>query len=70
MSLLPHAGDNAVLMQKVAKERLGAFKPSRLKSQVKPDLESLEFLHSVMVMRENHLFGELGHKLVKVGLGF
>merc|ERR1712168_1122540 len=60
-------GDNAVLMQKVAKERLAVFKPRKLTPPVGPNLESLEFLHYLVEMRENSLFSDLGLKLMKAG---
>ena len=43
-------GDNSVLMQKVAKERLAAFKPSK-GEQVKADVNDTKYLHSVLVNR-------------------
>jgi len=60
-------GDNAVLMQKVAKERLTAFKPLKLTPPGEADLESLEFLHYLMQFKENKLFSDLGLKLMKAG---
>merc|ERR1712042_161293 len=60
-------GDNAVLMQKVAKERLAVFKPRKLTPPVGPNLESLEFLHYLIEMRESSLFSDLGLKLMKAG---
>lgn len=60
-------GDNSVLMQKVAKERLAVFKPQKLESPSEPDLESLEYLHYLICNKENKLFSELGLKLMKAG---
>ena len=40
-------GDNSVLMQKVAKERLAAFKPNKVE-KMKPDVNDTEYLHGVI----------------------
>merc|ERR1719423_335381 len=60
-------GDNSVLMQKVAKERLAVFKPTKLTPPGPADLESLSYLHYLLRFRENKLFGDLGMKLMKAG---
>merc|ERR1719489_501159 len=60
-------GDNAVLMQKVAKERLAGVKPLKLTPPGEADLESLEFLHYLMQLKENKMFSDLGLKLMKAG---
>uniref|UniRef100_H2YL28 Peroxisomal acyl-coenzyme A oxidase 3 n=1 Tax=Ciona savignyi TaxID=51511 RepID=H2YL28_CIOSA len=59
-------GDNSVLMQKVAKERLGRFQPIKI-APVDEDLSSVEFLHYLIVSRENLKFSELGIKLSEAG---
>ena len=59
-------GDNAVLMQKVAKERLAVFKPSKLQEPA-ADLHSLEYLHYLLKKREEVLFTQLGTKMMKAG---
>ena len=41
-------GDNSVLMQKVAKERLASFKPNKVDKSVKPDVSNPEYLHNVL----------------------
>jgi len=62
-------GDNSVLMQKVATERLMVFKPTE--SQVpggdRADLNNQEYLHSLLESRENKLFISLGMKMKKAG---
>jgi len=63
-------GDNSVLMQKVAKERLGEL--MKLKAQVPKapattDLSSQEYLLYLLEAREMKLFGELGMKMAKAG---
>ncbi|EDO47675.1 predicted protein [Nematostella vectensis] len=61
-------GDNAVLMQKVATERLMVFKPSKEKSQVgEVDLSAVDSLHKLLEAREQALFIELGLKMKKAG---
>jgi len=61
-------GDNSVLMQKVAKERLSVFKPIYLDKPDSADLSDTNFLHYVMVQAENNLFSSLGKKLMKAGM--
>lgn len=56
-------------MQKVAKERLAVFKPRKLTPPAGPNLESLEFLHYLIELKENSLFSDLGLKLMKVARG-
>ena len=75
-------GDNSVLMQKVAQERLQLFKPSTMEmilsylpttplARVFPwswaNLSSREYLHNLLVSRERSLFMELGKKMMKAG---
>lgn len=60
-------GDNSVLMQKVAKERLSTFKPRSLKEPMQRDLQSTEYLHYLLQKREDLLFIELGTKMQKAG---
>lgn len=60
-------GDNSVLMQKVAKERLSVFKPTQVKAMGDEDLGSTEFLHNLLEIRENMEFIELGTKLLQAG---
>jgi len=60
-------GDNSVLMQKVAKERLAVFKPLKLTPPSEPDLESIEFLHHLIRVKENKFFSDLGLKLMQAG---
>jgi len=60
-------GDNSVLMQKVAKERLAAFKPAKLTAPCDPTLESTDYLHYLMLLKENKMFTDLGMKLHKAG---
>lgn len=43
-------GDNSVLMQKVAKERLAVFKFSK-PEKVKADINDTKYLHSVLAQR-------------------
>ncbi|XP_076068210.1 uncharacterized protein LOC143040727 [Oratosquilla oratoria] len=59
-------GDNCVLMQKVAKERLTVFKPLPEK-EMEEDLNNLEFLHNLMIKRENIVFKTLGKKMIAAG---
>lgn len=40
-------GDNSVLMQKVAKERLAAFKPNKVE-KLKADVNDPKYLHNVL----------------------
>lgn len=60
-------GDNSVLMQKVAKERLGAFKKLPENLDLTPDVGSTEYLHALMNRRENRLFMGLGKALAEAG---
>ena len=60
-------GDNSVLMQKVAKEHLTMLKPVSFSQPPKPDLADYEFLHYLLVQREQILFTKLGKKMQKVG---
>lgn len=61
-------GDNSVLMQKVATERLMVFKPSKEKLDVGiVDLGSIESLHRLVEAREQAQFMELGMKMKKAG---
>ena len=57
-------GDNSVLMQKVAKERLGmlAKQPLVVKKPATTSLESTEYLLYLIRARELNLFTELGKK--------
>ncbi|CAK8675100.1 uncharacterized protein LOC143469404 [Clavelina lepadiformis] len=59
-------GDNSVLMQKVAKEKLGMFKPKQL-APVPEDLSNDEYLHFLLEARELSQFSELAMKLMKGG---
>merc|ERR1711953_243284 len=63
-------GDNSVLMQKVAKERLGELMKSPPKMRAKPaspDLTNADFLLYLLQAREMKLFRELGEKMAKAG---
>ncbi|XP_077969139.1 uncharacterized protein LOC120344988 [Styela clava] len=60
-------GDNSVLMQKVAKERLNLFNPEKLEP-VEADLKSPAYLHYLLQLRETSQFSELGVKLMKGGM--
>ena len=44
-------GDNSVLMQKVAKERLASFKPNKVDKSAKPDVNDPAYLHNVLANR-------------------
>jgi hypothetical protein len=57
-------GDNSVLMQKVAKERLGilAKQPLQVKRPASSSLEDTEYLLYLIRSRELNLFNELGRK--------
>lgn len=59
-------GDNAVLMQKVAKERLAMFRPKQL-TPVAEDLNDDNFLHYLLEARELQNFMELAMKLMQAG---
>ncbi len=63
-------GDNSVLMQKVAKERLGDLmkkRPSMPKAPASKELTNRDFLLYLMQVRELKLFTELGEKMVAAG---
>ena len=60
-------GDNSVLMQKVAKERLSVFKTQAPDDEPAADLNSLDYLHFLMQKREDVLFMELGMKMMMAG---
>lgn len=59
-------GDNSVLMQKVAKERLMMYKPQKV-DLVAEDLDNDEFLHFLLLSRDLNHFSQLGMKLMKAG---
>jgi len=59
-------GDNSVLMQKVAKERLAVFQPLEA-PECAEDLSDVNFLHGLLIKRENMNFIELGGKLKSAG---
>jgi len=59
-------GDNSVLMQKVAKERLTVFRPNEVK-KLKEDLQDVEFLHNLLAVRENKEFVQIGKSLQAAG---
>ncbi|XP_047469325.1 acyl-coenzyme A oxidase 3, peroxisomal-like [Penaeus chinensis] len=60
-------GDNCVLMQKVAKERLAAFKPLQMNPDLPENPANIEYLHDLLNRRENQLFMTLGKKLMAAG---
>jgi len=60
-------GDNSVLMQKVAKERLALFKPSAGEAPSSQDLRSVEYLDYLLKKREDVLFTTLGKRMMKAG---
>lgn len=60
-------GDNSVLMQKVAKERLTLFKPTAGKAPSSIDLRSTEHLNYLLKKREDLLFTNLGKCMMKAG---
>ena len=66
-------GDNSVLMQKVATEKLMLIDPAAQKdaagkiSGLEPDLNSGEYLHALLESRESRLFLELAGKMIKAG---
>ena len=72
-------GDNSVLMQKVASERLMALKPSILQVAASyvpnfvyrmfnwADLNKRNYLHALLESREKDLFIALGMKMMKAG---
>ncbi|XP_065054533.1 uncharacterized protein LOC135683251 [Rhopilema esculentum] len=59
-------GDNSVLMQKVAKERLTAFRPKSLESPTE-NISDLSYLHYLLENREQLLFMTLGGKMMEAG---
>ena len=58
-------GDNSVLMQKVAKEHLGMFKPHQLKDVGKLDLEDPDHILILLKKRENIQFDALRNRMGK-----
>jgi len=60
-------GDNSVLMQKVAKERLTVFKPQPTNPDLAADPASITYLHDIFNRRENLLFMTLGKKMMMAG---
>jgi len=60
-------GDNSVLMQKVAKERLVVFKPSASAAPPTTNVTSIEYLQWVLMKREDVLFTELGKAMKAAG---
>jgi acyl-CoA oxidase len=62
-------GDNSVLMQKVAKERLGmlAKNPPKLEKPSTTNLKDTNYLVYLLKARELNLFNELGTKMQKAG---
>ncbi len=62
-------GDNSVLMQKVAKERLAVFKPRTLQEPSPRDLKNADYLHYLLQKREDMLFIELGTKAKDINKG-
>ena len=59
-------GDNSVLMQKVAKERLTSFRPKSLESPTE-NVSDLSYLHYLLENREQLLFMTLGGKMMEAG---
>lgn len=59
-------GDNSVLMQKVAKEKLAIFKPVKIEP-VSADLNDPKYLRYILNVRENMLFMDLGIKMMSAG---
>merc|ERR1719283_664933 len=57
-------GDNSVLMQKVAKEHLGLFKPHKDAAPAILDLENVKHLEYLLKARENLQYTELKKKVV------
>jgi acyl-CoA oxidase len=59
-------GDNSVLMQKVAKERLGilAKQPLQVQRPASSSIEDTEYLLYLIRSRELNLFNELGRKML------
>jgi len=62
-------GDNSVLMQKVAKERLAilAKDPIKLEKPSSTDLANTDYMVYLLQAREATLFNELGKKMMKAG---
>ncbi len=60
-------GDNSVLMQKVAKERLGTFSPTAPEDAPEVDLTSSSYLHYLLQRREDKLFFSLGTSMMQAG---
>jgi len=56
-------GDNSVLMQKVAKEHLGLFKPHKDAPPALIDLENVDHLEYLLKARENLQYEELRRKM-------
>jgi len=56
-------GDNSVLMQKVAKEHMGLFKPHKDTPPTNLDLENVDHIEYLLKARENLQFKSLGQKL-------
>jgi len=61
-------GDNSVLMNKVAKEQLGLFKPKKI-DVPEFNLESRDYLHSVLAQHEQNSFINLGKTMMAAGKG-
>merc|ERR1712012_1379056 len=62
-------GDNSVLMQKVAKERLGYMmkNPPKIEKPANTSLSDPTYLHSLLQKREIKLFTTLGKKMAAAG---
>lgn len=56
-------GDNSVLMQKVAKEHLGLFKPHTDPAPANLDLSNVDHIEYLLKARENLLYGVLRKKM-------
>jgi acyl-CoA oxidase len=56
-------GDNSVLMQKVAKEHLGLFKPHKDSPPALLDLEKVDHIEYLLKARENLQYAELRKKM-------
>ncbi len=61
-------GDNSVLMQKVAKEHMGLFKPHDVEKLSSIDLEDPGHILQLFKLRENELYATLKGKLGKAML--
>ena len=59
-------GDNSVLMQKVAKERLGmiAKNPLKVEKPGSSDITDTKYLVYLIQAREEKLFNELGNSIL------